>query len=31
MRRIVKWIVSEKPLPAPPLWGDSAADVKMLA
>ncbi|MCB2076661.1 MAG: long-chain-fatty-acyl-CoA reductase [Novosphingobium sp.] len=32
MRRIVKWIVSEKPLPGrPPLWGDSAKDVKMLA
>ena len=32
MRRIVKWIVSEKPLPGrPTLWGESAKDVKMLA
>jgi len=32
MRRIVKWIVSEKPGPDKmPLWGASAADVKMLA
>ena len=32
MRRIVKWIVSEKPGPEKvPLWGDSAKDVKMLA
>lgn len=32
MRRIVKWIVSEKPGPDKvPLWGDSAGEVKMLA
>jgi hypothetical protein len=32
MRRIVKWIVSERPLPGrPALWGESAKDVKMLA
>jgi hypothetical protein len=32
MRRIVKWIVSERPLPGkPPLWGETAKDVKMLA
>jgi len=32
MRRIVKWIVSEKPGPDKvPLWGETAGDVKMLA
>jgi hypothetical protein len=32
MRRIVKWIVSEQPLPGrPTLWGQDGANVKMLA
>lgn len=32
MRRIVRWIVSEKPGPDKvPLWGERAGEVKMLA
>lgn len=31
MRRIVKWIVSEKPLPGRPTLWEAGADVKMLA